>query len=118
MAIITGGPADASERTWNGPGSASKAACMRPCGPAPAWPSAALPQIQSWFGRSYGWSFIVRPRSADFQSAVPQICNLRGVKGSGVFRAAGSPADYKSAEQQIENLRYGSRPVARPFRTL
>ena len=51
----------------------------------------------------------VRPArrcSADFQSAVSQICNLRPL---GLFKAAGlfvRSADCKSAIQQIENLRY------------
>src|ERR1041385_6370516 len=48
-------------------------------------------------------------RSADLQSAVSQVCNLRIV---GKIPSLGSDrrlADYKSAIRQIENLRYGKQ---------
>ena len=45
------------------------------------------------------------PRSADFQSAVSQVGNLRTAP------RAGHSADSKSAMQQIGNLRYGEEPA-------
>jgi hypothetical protein len=51
-----------------------------------------------------------RRRSADFQSAVSQICNLQTVRRGEDSPLILSAADYKSAIQQIENLRYGDCP--------
>ena len=44
-------------------------------------------------------------RSADFQSAVSQVCNLLADFPSSAIESAGPSADYKSAIQQIANLR-------------
>ena len=58
-----------------------------------------------------------RTRSADLQSAVSQICNLRSVGRFGALRSLPRPAECNSAIQQIENLRYDPAD-AQPFHAL
>ena len=45
--------------------------------------------------------------SAELHSAVSQIFNLRRVEKRGGCRAVGRSAEYNSAIRQIKNLRYG-----------
>ena len=48
-------------------------------------------------------------RSADLQSAVSQVCNLRIARKIPSLGSDRHLADYKSALRQIENLRYGKQ---------
>jgi len=50
-------------------------------------------------------------RSAGFQPAVSQISNLLAVEISDTPKAFITSADWQSAIQQIGNLRYGTRPL-------
>jgi P-type Cu+ transporter len=50
-------------------------------------------------------------RSADLQSAVSQVCNLRAVPGFDALENAGASADCKSAIRQTGSLRYSGSTV-------
>jgi hypothetical protein len=49
-------------------------------------------------------------RSADFQSAVSQVCSMQAARFFNAHRAAGRPAGYNPAIQQAANLRYEGDP--------
>ncbi|MGO8931114.1 MAG: alpha/beta hydrolase family protein [Limisphaerales bacterium] len=55
-----------------------------------------------------------RRRSADFQSAVSQICNLPSAPPSGATGADEKPAECNSAIRQIANLRYAKQLPGEP----
>jgi hypothetical protein len=64
-------------------------------------------KVNSW-GASQGC--IKLGRSADFQSAVSQVCNLHAARFSNAHRAAERAAGCNPAIQQVTNLRYEGDP--------